>query len=159
MKNKILPVLFFVSISICGMAQTAPPPPPLPPPPPGAHDTVRSDASPSQGTLTFAEVMPTFEGGFSHYLAANIKYPVFEKEHGKQGTVYVSFIIEKDGSVTNVKEAKGVPGAPGLTKEAIRVISEMPNWTPGMMNGKPVRIEMTQPIRFVLETGKKRKRH
>jgi protein TonB len=96
--------------------------------------------------------MPDFAGaGFQAYLKNNIKYPVIEKEAGKQGTVYVSFVVEKDGSITNVKEAKGVPGAPGLTKEAIRVISAMPKWKPGLMNGHPVRIEMKQPVRFVLQ--------
>lgn len=158
MKNKILPILFFVSISICGMAQTAPPPPPPlppppPPPPPHVQSTTREVGRDTNVAFTFAEVMPTFigEGGFNRYLQENVKYPTFEKEAGKQGTVYISFIIEKDGSITNVKERKGVPGAPGLTKEGIRVISGMPKWKPGTMNGHPVRIEMTQPIRFFLQ--------
>jgi len=102
--------------------------------------------------FTFAEVMPEMPGaGFQAYLKNNIKYPQIEKEAGKMGTVYISFVVEKDGSISNVAPAKEVPGAPGLTKEAVRVISQMPKWTPGQMNGRPVRIQMTQPVRFVLQ--------
>ena len=103
--------------------------------------------------FTFAEVMPDFSGkdGFQSYLKKNVRYPFAEKDQGKQGTVYVSFVIEKDGTIANVKAAKEVEGAPGFTKEAIRLISIMPKWTPGMMNGYPVRIEITQPVRFTLQ--------
>jgi protein TonB len=102
--------------------------------------------------FTFAEVMPGFPGdAFQAYLKNNIKYPVMEKDAGKQGTVYISFVVEKDGSITNVSPAKEVPGAPGLTREAMRVINLMPKWSPGLMNGHPVRIEMKQPVRFVLQ--------
>ena len=103
--------------------------------------------------FTFAEVMPDFSGkdGFQAYLKKNVRYPFAEKDQGKQGTVYISFVVEKDGTIANVKAAKEVAGAPGFTKEAIRVISLMPKWTPGMMNGHPVRIEITQPVRFTLQ--------
>ncbi|MDQ3112107.1 MAG: energy transducer TonB [Bacteroidota bacterium] len=145
MKNKILLLSFFLLTSLIIKAQAPPPPPP--PPAPGTHYT-RDTAE----VFSFAETMPEFpyKGGFQGYLSTHVKYPKIEKEAGKQGTVYISFVIEKDGSITNVKEAKGVPGAPGLTAEGIRVISGMPNWTPGTMDGNPVRIEMKQPIRFVL---------
>jgi len=103
--------------------------------------------------FTEAEVMPDFSGkdGFQAYLKKNVRYPFAEKDQGKQGTVYISFVVEKDGTIANVKAAKEVAGAPGFTKEAIRVISLMPKWTPGMMNGHPVRIEITQPVRFTLQ--------
>ena len=103
--------------------------------------------------FTEAEVMPDFSGkdGFKAYLRKNVRYPFAEKDQGKQGTVYISFVVEKDGTIANVKAAKEVAGAPGFTKEAIRVISLMPKWTPGMMNGHPVRIEITQPVRFTLQ--------
>lgn len=102
--------------------------------------------------FTYAEVMPEFngEGGFSKYLSTHTKFPKEEQYAQKQGTVYVRFIVEKDGSITNVRMIKEVADAPGFSKEAIRVISEMPPWKPGLMNGRPVRIEMMQPIRFVL---------
>ena len=102
--------------------------------------------------FTLAEVMPDFPGsGFQAYLKNNVRYPFAEKDQGKQGTVYISFVVEKNGAVTNVRPAKEVADAPGFTKEAIRLISLMPKWTPGMNNGHPVRIEITQPIRFTLQ--------
>lgn len=103
--------------------------------------------------FSFAEKMPEFPGGpgaQQEFVSKNIKYPEIEKEAGKQGTVYLTFIVEKDGSISNIKEAKGIAGAPGLTKEAIRVVSQMPKWTPGTMNGRAVRVSMTIPVRFVL---------
>ena len=100
------------------------------------------------------EIMPRFQGGeasFQHYLAWSIRYPKMEKEQGRDGTVYVYFEVEKNGRITNVKSAKGVPGAPGLSQEAIRVITEMPRWIPGYANGKPVKVGMTVPVRFTLQ--------
>lgn len=105
--------------------------------------------------------MPEFPGGreaFALYLQNSVRYPQEEKMKGMQGTVYVSFIVEKDGSVTNVHAVKEVAGAPGLTEEAERVIREMPKWSPALLNGKPVRMTVTQPIKFVLQSGKKKKR-
>ncbi len=102
---------------------------------------------------SFAEIMPRYLGGgtaFNDYLAQNIKYPAKEKKEGKQGIVYVRFVVEKDGSVTNVKLMKGVPDAPGLGVEAVRVISECPRWNPALMNGKPVRCSMIIPVKFEL---------
>ncbi len=125
----------------------------------GEADTALQAQVPDTNEVrTFADVMPEFPGGISKYLMENVKYPVIEKELNKQGTVYISFVIEKDGTVSNIKEAKGVAGAPGLTKEAIRVISGMPKWKPAMQNGKPVRIEMVQPVKFVLVGKGKNKR-
>jgi protein TonB len=106
----------------------------------------------TEQVFTFAEVMPTFPGdAFQTYLKNNEKFPFAEKDQGKSGVVYISFVVEKDGSISTVKAVKEVPGAPGFTKEAIRVISQMPKWSPGMMNGHPVKIEITQPVRFVLQ--------
>jgi TonB family protein len=154
MINKILALLFSVFISVSGIAQGPPPPPP--PPPPGVHVVTRDLPGDTNETFTFAEQMPEFigEGGFSRYLSTNVKYPAIEKEAGRQGTVYIGFVVEKDGSITNVKERKGVPGAPGFTKEGIRVISSMPKWKPGRINGQPVRVEIIQPIRFKLNEDK-----
>ncbi len=98
----------------------------------------------------FAEVMPAFPGGgdtLIKFLQKNIKYPA--KSDGKQGTVYISFVVEKDGSITTVKPLKEVPGAPEFTKEAIRVVNSMPKWIPGKMNGTLVRVECKLPVRFV----------
>ena len=105
----------------------------------------------SDDVFVFVEVQPVFPGGDDarpKYLRENIHYPKDAKEAGIQGTVYVSFIIEKDGRVTNVKVLRGIGG--GCDKESVRVISNMPNWTPGTQRGKAVRVQYNMPIRFVL---------
>lgn len=104
--------------------------------------------------LMFAEEMPEFPGGqaaMMDFIKKSIRYPETAKEAGIQGTVYVNFIVEKDGSLTNVKVIKGVNGGMGLNEEAVRVINSMPKWTPGKMNGKPVRVSMNLPVRFKLD--------
>jgi TonB family protein len=116
-------------------------------------DVVAIEEAPAEEILTFAEQQPEFPGGqdsLMSYLRRNIKYPQLEKEQDKQGTVYISFVVYKDGTISNVKALKEVSGAPGLTKEAIRVVSAMPKWTPGKMNGRAVNVQQTIPIRFVL---------
>lgn len=102
----------------------------------------------------FAETMPSFVGGeiaFQQYLRDTLHYPKAEREAGKSGTVYVKFCVEKDGSISNVTVVKEVPGAPGFTNEAIRVISEMPKWNPGLMNGRAIRVWVTQPVKFIYQ--------
>lgn len=101
--------------------------------------------------FSFAEEMPEFiDGGFTLYLVQNVKYPAEAKKKHKEGTVYVSFVVNKFGFIQDVKIAKGIPGAPELDEEAMRVIAAMPRWSPGTMNGEPVKITITQPIKFVL---------
>ncbi|TND07188.1 MAG: hypothetical protein FD123_3333 [Bacteroidetes bacterium] len=105
------------------------------------------------GLMEFPEEQPSFPGGESEmykYLSQNIRYPAMEKEMGIQGTVYIKFIIGKDGSVSEVEVARSVPGGTGLEKEAVRVIRSMPRWSPGKTNGRPVRTKYTLPIRFIL---------
>ncbi|MDQ3112105.1 MAG: energy transducer TonB [Bacteroidota bacterium] len=144
MKNKILFFFFFGLISVCGIAQTSP----------GATDSssVKNDKRIITDCFGWNDE-PQFNGplGFHEYLRANIKYPKTEKENNIAGTVYISFVVEADGSVTNVKELKGVAGGPGLTTEVIRVIGAMPQWKPRLEDGKPVPTEMKYPVRFVLE--------
>lgn len=104
--------------------------------------------------VTFAEPMPQFPGGeeaFKAYLTANLRYPEMEREQGIEGTVYLSIIVEPNGAVTNVTELRGVNGGRGLKQEAIRVLKAMPTWTPGRINGKPVRVMMNVPVKFLLE--------
>lgn len=103
---------------------------------------------------TTGEVMPRFQGdesGFQNYLRWTIRYPQLEKDQGKDGTVYIYFEVSQYGGIGNVKCVKGVPGAPGLAKEAIRVVSEMPRWVPGHIDGRPVKVSMTVPVRFTLQ--------
>lgn len=103
-------------------------------------------------TLT-GETMPEFMGGARGmvlYMMMTMRYPQMEKEQGKDGTVYVRYTVEKTGQVSEVSVVKGVPGAPGLDLEAMRIVQSFPRHTPGTLGGKPVRVRMTVPIKFVL---------
>lgn len=98
------------------------------------------------------EEMPEFPGGdlaLRKYIANSIKYPVIAQENGIQGKVYVTFVVGKDGSVTNARIARGVD--PSLDKEALRVVNSLPKWKPGKQRGKPVNVSYTVPINFVLQ--------
>lgn len=95
------------------------------------------------------EEMPSFPGGEENlykYLANNIRYPVYERDNGLSGKVYISFVVEPDGSISNIAMLKEIPGAPGFTKEAIRLISEMPKWEPGKQKGIAVPVHFNLPI-------------
>jgi len=98
------------------------------------------------------EVMPSFPGGqgaLMQWLSKNIKYPVVAEENGVQGRVVVTFVVEKDGSITDVKVVKSVD--PSLDKEAARVVKSMPHWIPGKQNGSAVRVKYTVPVTFKLQ--------
>lgn len=98
------------------------------------------------------EDMPEFPGGemaLRTYIANAIKYPVIAQENGIQGKVYVTFVVGKDGSVTNATIARGVD--PSIDKEALRVINSLPKWKPGKQRGKPVNVSYTVPINFQLQ--------
>ena len=98
------------------------------------------------------EQMPSFPGGMGalmSWLSQNIKYPVIAAENGVQGRVIVQFVVEKDGSVTDVHVAKSVD--PSLDKEAARVVKAMPKWNPGKQNGSAVRVKYTVPVTFKLQ--------
>lgn len=95
------------------------------------------------------EEMPSFPGGMSalmKYLADNVKYPVDAQENGLQGRVVVSFVVERDGSITNVQAVRSV--YPSLDSEAVRVVEAMPRWKPGKLNGLPVRVKYNVPVTF-----------
>lgn len=87
--------------------------------------------------------------GLLQYLGKNIKYPTIPQENGTQGRVTVQFIVNKDGSIVDVKVIRGVD--PYLDKEAVRVISTMPKWIPGKQRGVPVRCKFTVPVTFKLQ--------
>ena len=98
------------------------------------------------------EVMPQYPGGqiaMMKYIMENIKYPKQAMKEGIQGRVTVSFIVEKDGRVSNVRLLRSVQSA--LDKEAIRVVKSMPKWSPGKQNGKPVRVRFNLPVMFKLK--------
>ena len=97
------------------------------------------------------EVMPQFPGdqiAMLKYIMENIKYPEQAMKEGIQGRVAVRFIVEKDGSISDVKPILSVH--PLLNKEAVRVVESMPKWTPGKQNGKPVRVRFNVPVMFKL---------
>lgn len=101
--------------------------------------------------FTVVEDQPNFPGGDEArilYLKDNIKYPQMARESGIQGTVYVTFVVERNGSVTDVKVLRGIGG--GCDEEAIRVIENMPKWNAGKQRGKPVRVQFNMPIKFTL---------
>lgn len=102
--------------------------------------------------FVIVEDMPEFPGGelaLRKWIANNIKYPVIAAENGIQGKVYVQFVVDRDGSVSNARIARGVD--PSLDQEALRVVNNLPKWKPGMQRGKPVRVSYTVPINFQLQ--------
>ena len=117
-----------------------------PPPPPAPKPEVASKV------FDVVEEMPSFPGGqgaLMSYLASNIKYPVVAQENGVQGRVIVSFVVERDGSISDVKVARSVD--PSLDREAQRVVKSMPRWKPGKQNGSAVRVKYTVPVVFRLQ--------
>ena len=122
------------------IAVAAPPPPPAP--------------KPEVATKVFdvVEEMPSFPGGSAalmSYLNGNTKYPVVAQENGVQGKVIISFVVERDGSISDVKVARSVD--PSLDREAQRVVKSMPRWSPGKQNGSTVRVKYTVPVVFRLQ--------
>ncbi|MGQ1947448.1 energy transducer TonB [Geofilum sp. OHC36d9] len=98
------------------------------------------------------EEMPEFPGGqaaLQKYLASSVKYPVIAQENGIQGRVYIQFVINTKGEVTNATVLRGVD--PSLDREALRVVEAMPKWKPGKQRNRPVRVSYTVPINFVLQ--------
>lgn len=95
---------------------------------------------------TYVQQMPKFPGDIMKYISDSLVYPANQREF--QGAVYLTFVIEKDGTVSNVKVSRGTNGASSLDKEAIKIISEMPKWEPGLQNGEAVRVQFSLPIHF-----------
>ena len=103
-------------------------------------------------TFIIVEQNPEFENGnkaMYAFLSKNIIYPVIAKENGIQGTVFVGFVVSKDGTIRNVEIKRGIGG--GCNEEAIRVIKLMPKWKPGKQNGKAVNVAFTLPVKFRLD--------
>ena len=102
--------------------------------------------------FTVVEQMPMFPGGdaaLMSYLSKNIQYPAVAAENGVQGRVVVGFVVERDGSITDVNILRGVD--PSLDREAMRVVKSMPRWTPGKQNGSAVRVKYQVPVAFRLQ--------
>ncbi len=102
--------------------------------------------------FTIVEEMPSFPGGEAklfEYLGKNIKYPQIAKEAGISGIVYVTFVVDANGNITEVQVLRGIGG--GCDEEAVRVVKNMPKWTPGKQRGKAVKVRYNLPIRFSLK--------
>lgn len=120
----------------------------VPPPPP----------KPKQEEVTeeifvVVEEQPEFPGGnaaMMKFLSDNIRYPVIAQENGIQGRVICNFVVERDGSITDVQVVRGVD--PSLDREAVRVIQQMPRWKPGKQRGSAVRVRFTLPVVFRLQS-------
>lgn len=98
------------------------------------------------------EKMPSYPGGngaLQRWLSSNITYPAAAAENGVEGRVIVAFVVETDGSVSDVRIARGVD--PSLDREALSVVKRMPKWIPGMQNGSPVRVKFNVPVTFKLQ--------
>ncbi|OYU95252.1 MAG: hypothetical protein CFE21_13195 [Bacteroidetes bacterium B1(2017)] len=111
-----------------------------------------TDSIPKKEILTFAEQMPEFVGGneaMYKYLSRTIRYPSQAHKKNKEGKVVLTFIVQSDGTITDVEQV-GTPAGYGMDEEAIRVVKEMPKWNPGFQGGKPVIVKYTLPIRFQL---------
>lgn len=160
--------------------QNTPPPPPPPPPPVQEILNIVEDDKEIENELdinteadedteidiveykeevveeeifTVVENMPEFPGGVSamyQYLGKNIKYPEVAKEAGIQGKVYVQFVVDKDGSITDAKILRGIPGGKMCDEEALRVVRAMPKWNPGKQRGKAVKVSYMLPVQFTL---------
>jgi len=152
--------------------QEVKPPPPPPPPPPEVIEIVEDDVviedeikiedtesdedleiveEDDEEVFMVVENMPKFPGGdlgLMKYIQKNVKYPPIAKEYNVTGKVYISFVVDKSGSVTNVKVVRGVDK--NLDAEAVRVIKSLPKYKPGKQRGRPVRVQFTVPINFTL---------
>ena len=118
-----------------------------PPPPPKPVEEEATDE-----IFVVVEQQPEFPGGTTalmKFLGDNIRYPVIAQENGIQGRVIMNFVVERDGSISDVQVVRGQD--PSLDREAERVIKTMPKWKPGQQRGKPVRVRFTLPVVFRLQ--------
>jgi protein TonB len=109
------------------------------------------EEAPEEEIFTIVESMPEFPGGEAAlyaFLQGNMTYPRFANEAGISGKVYITFVVEKNGKITDVKVLRGIGG--GCDEEALRVIKMMPDWKPGMQRNHPVRVQFILDVKFTL---------
>ncbi|MEX1003249.1 MAG: energy transducer TonB [Crocinitomicaceae bacterium] len=117
----------------------------------GYASDIQQDTTKTEMIYDMPEQMPQFPGGadaMEQFISSHIKYPPEAKAKNIQGKVYVQFVVEKDGSISEIKIRRGAHQL--LDDEAVRVIKLMPDWKPGSMRGKKVRVRYTIPITFGL---------
>jgi protein TonB len=108
-------------------------------------------ASATDQIFTVVEEMPAYKGGLEamgSFLGSNINYPESARKNGTEGTVFTQFIVNTDGSISDISVTKGIGG--GCDEEAVRVLKAMPSWIPGKQNGKAVRVRFVLPIKYKL---------
>lgn len=144
-------VLFLLS-GIALHAQVIPPPPPPPPPPfPAATKETKTNVNDSDAVLLVVEENAAFPGGdegLAKFLRENTTYPQRCKDSAYTATIYMRFVVEKDGSISNIEPARESKDCPEFAEECKRVISLMPRWKPGTMQGRRVRVQCIVPFRF-----------
>ena len=122
---------------------------------PSSNSAVIMAVPQEEPVFTVVEEMPKYPGGqdaLIKYMMTNVKYPENARKNGVQGTVFITFVVEKDGKVTQAKVLRGVDEE--LDKEALRVVQEMPKWNPGKEKGNAVRVQFNLPVAFKLDGGK-----
>jgi protein TonB len=151
--------LLLLTLTICQFAIAQTPKTQDPPPSDGDFidlpDPNNGKKNKKDKVLQVAEQMPEFVGGedaLLKYLGSNIKYPAIARDANTQGTIYITFVIDKKGKVGNVQLLRGLtgPGATDCANEGIRVIKGMPKWKPGKHKGKTVSVQYNLPIKFTL---------
>ena len=137
--KKILFILFCLSMQFIAFGQNT------------ADSNKRLNNLANDEVFNLVEEMPEFPGGDearTKFLNKNLKYPKLAREKDIEGTVYIEFIIEKDGSLSKIKVKRGIGG--GCDEESLRVIKLMPKWKPGKQDGEEVRTQFVLPIKFIL---------
>ncbi len=114
-------------------------------------DVVEEEEVEEDVIFTVVEDQPQFPGGEEarrRYLEENLRYPTMAREAGIQGTVFLTFVVEPDGSISDVRVLRGIGG--GCDEAAVRAVKNMPRWEPGRQRGQPVRVQFNMPVRFIL---------
>jgi periplasmic protein TonB len=138
----LMVIMFALMLVLSAMAQNSKNPNP---------PTPKVQAQQKNGVYTVLKSQPGFPGGtkaMSNYLAKNVKYPTVDRENNRQGRAVIQFVVEPDGSLTDVKVLRAPSAAMG--EEAVRVFKNSPKWKPGKVNGKAVRAQFTVPVNFTL---------
>lgn len=123
-----------------------------------AASTIDTGHAAEGRVYTVVEIQPKYPGGqlaLFRFLSSNISYPLEAQEKGVQGVVYVQFIVNEDGTVSDVEVIRGVHAL--LDAEALRVVRMMPDWEPGYQSGKPVKVSYKLPLRFSLKSAESKR--
>ncbi len=159
MKRALLLLFTTILASVAFAQQTPPPPPPKGDPdkeikvidPIGASDLEAQKHPDTNKIYTAVEQEPDFPGGmlkFADYVKTHLNYPDLAKQNNVQGRVFLTFIVEKDGSLSDIKVVRGIGS--GCDEEAVRLLKKGPKWIPGKQNGYVLRVMYTLPVSFKL---------